>query len=190
MTDEKPVSFLRLFVAIPLPEELKTRLTALAAAYAQHPALRFVPPQNLHLTLHFIGNVAPQGLPEIDHALEGLAAGSTPFELHLQELAPGPSVRSPRLLWARFASHDKFEQVSLRMAEAIGLSRNPHPHPIPHVTLARFRKDHGKPLDLPVTPAPEPTLLQVTSFALWQSTLGQPHPHYHILKEYPLGKVG
>ena len=174
---------LRLFVAVALPEWMKDMLLTYLPAY-RHPAVRLVPRENLHLTLHFIGNISAAALPTIDAKLQHLANAFTPFRLYLQELSPGPSARNPRLVWARFGQNETFEQISVALAQAIGGQASPHLHPVPHVTLARLRKDVPKPTYLPVEKVAQAPELEVNGFALWQSTLDQPQPHYAILKAY------
>jgi RNA 2',3'-cyclic 3'-phosphodiesterase len=175
----------RLFVAVVLEKWLKDALQASLPAYA-HEAVRFVPRQNLHLTLHFIGNVPTSQVPALQESLRHIAAGFAPFRLRLQEVSPGPSPGHPRLIWARFAPNEAFETLSRALAEAVGQSRNQPQHPIPHVTLARFRKDQPKPPRLPVLQDWQVPEMEVNSFALWQSHLGQPHPQYEVLKTFPL----
>ena len=185
MTQETTPS-IRLFVAAALPEWIKDAFEGLYSSY-RHEAVRFVPRENLHLTLHFIGNYPEAQMPVLDEKLQRLAKQFPSFRLRLQEVAPGPSLRNPRLIWARFSLDQVFEEISLALEREIGNSSNSHPHPIPHVTLARFRKEQPKPKDLPVEKNLEVPEVEINTFALWQSHLGQPHPQYVALKTYTLG---
>src|SRR5690606_33693905 len=101
----------RLFIAAPLPDALKQYLTEQAARYKSD-AIRQVPTENLHLTLYFIGNVPASQLPAIQDIIAHMAQQFAPFDLHLEAIEPGPKPRSPRLIWARFKSHDAFAQLS------------------------------------------------------------------------------
>ncbi|MDX5348140.1 MAG: RNA 2',3'-cyclic phosphodiesterase, partial [Hymenobacteraceae bacterium] len=57
---------------------------------------------------------------------------------------------------------------------------------IPHITLARYRKNvPAPPTFAPVVPA-EPISYSVNEIAVWQSVLKQPHPEYSILQRFPL----
>ncbi len=71
----------------------------------------------------------------------------------------------------------------------MGNNSTPHPHPVPHVTLARFRKDTPKPQDLRVETDLQVPEVEINTFALWQSHLGQPHPRYVVLKTYKMGEM-
>jgi RNA 2',3'-cyclic 3'-phosphodiesterase len=181
----RETSSVRLFVAAALPEWLPDSLENHYLPY-RHESVRLVPRENLHLTLHFIGPFPQAQVPALEEKLSGLAKTHSAFRLRPEEIAPGPSLRHPRLIWARFAPDPAFEELSLALAEELGGNAKPHPHPIPHVTLARFRKDRAQPEHLPVTNIRHLPAVDIGSLSLWQSHLGQPQPRYEVLKTYGL----
>jgi len=67
---------LRLFVAVPLPEEVQDRLASL---YRGIPGARWIDPDNLHLTLRFIGDVNEDTAEDIDDCLAAISMPA--FEL-------------------------------------------------------------------------------------------------------------
>src|SRR6201995_3110398 len=86
---------MRLFVALDLPWELRERVSILAGAGI--PGARWVPPENYHLTLRFIGDAPRYLAEEIDHALAGLQAPAFPLTLAgIGTFAKGGRVQS---LW-------------------------------------------------------------------------------------------
>ncbi|WP_299986959.1 RNA 2',3'-cyclic phosphodiesterase [uncultured Pontibacter sp.] len=175
----------RLFIAAPLPEDLKEYLTGQADMY-KHEAIRLVPIDNLHLTLYFIGNVPASQLNTIQEVTAHMAQQFAPFTLHLEAIEPGPKPRSPRLIWARFKSHDAFAQLSRSLTQALSAEPPLSREPKPHVTLARFRKDQPVPHHLEPFHPHQPVTLQVHEIAVWHSELGSPHPRYSIVQRYPL----
>ncbi|MCX2740026.1 RNA 2',3'-cyclic phosphodiesterase [Pontibacter anaerobius] len=177
---------IRLFVAAALPPALLSKLQD-QLQHFEHPTLRMLPPQNLHLTLYFIGNVPHQELPGIKARVARVAQQHQPFTLQFERTEPGPKPKSPRLVWARFAPHPAFESLSRHLTEELA-EQPPEKHKaIPHITLARYRKDAKPPKQLPYPEAEEPLELPVQEVALWQSVLGSPHPTYKVLERYPLG---
>lgn len=95
----------RLFTALEIPESLRSALAAVPGSLkAQLTGARWVPARSMHITLHFIGNVPRESLPEIRRALSGVfpASGAGPFPLSLT--APGFFLRQGRAsLWAGVA---------------------------------------------------------------------------------------
>ena len=177
---------LRLFIAIEVPANLKAAFRHYQPAFT-HAAVRFLPDENLHLTVHFMGEVPTGQLTEIEQRLKEVAATQMPFNLTLHCLEPGPKPKSPRLIWARFGPEPAFAQLSAAVFRQLGIRPPDHADSIPHVTLARFRKDMPRPISLSVIYPPEPPLtMPVTTVALWQSELKSPHPVYRVLAEFPL----
>lgn len=177
---------IRLFVAAELPPTLIAKLQE-QQQHFKHDAIRFVPRQNLHLTLYFIGNVPLEELAGIKERIAAVAHRHQPFLLQYEQTEPGPKPTFPRLIWARFTTHPAFESLSLELTEALSQQPPKKQKPIPHVTLARFRKDAKPPKHLPAIAPDEPLELPVQQIALWQSVLGSPHPGYSVLASYALG---
>ncbi|MFC7608726.1 2'-5' RNA ligase family protein [Teichococcus aestuarii] len=82
----------RLFVALPLPEALREQLSDLAGGL---PGARWVPPENYHLTLRFIGEVEGWRADELDEALAGIRAGpsTSSWRGSTSSRRPGASTR-------------------------------------------------------------------------------------------------
>ncbi|WP_276499264.1 RNA 2',3'-cyclic phosphodiesterase [Pontibacter litorisediminis] len=177
---------IRLFAAAPIPDALQQKLTA-HLQHFEHPSLRLLPRQNLHLTLYFIGNVPVQELPGIKERIARVAQRHQPFTLQFERTEPGPKPRHPRLIWARFAPHPAFEALSRELTEELTEQPPANLKALPHITLARYRKDAQPPKQLPTISTEEALELPVTEVALWQSVLGSPHPTYSVLERYPLG---
>lgn len=179
---------MRLFVAVPLPVILKATLVELIKDYAQH-GVRFVPENNLHLTLHFIGNIADEAVNGITEILAQVASHNYAFRLTFQEVAPGPTLRSPRLIWARFQEHPAFAQLATDLCTSLDAAPGAHGKFIPHITLARINRDYRKTSVLPTVRDARVPDFPVTGFALWQSELQSPHPIYSVLQEFSLQEV-
>ena len=99
----KPIAngVLRAFVAVQLPAEL---LKALAVVQTEMRRggmrARWTRPENLHLTLKFIGDLPADGVADVANALRSAAAGHSPFRLTAAGIGVFPGVRRPRVLWA------------------------------------------------------------------------------------------
>jgi len=170
---------LRLFVALELPPALRQRLAALPLDL---PGLRRVPPQQLHVTLYFIGNSEQ---PEtIGEALAWVEAA--PVSLALQG-----SGRWSGVLWAGLRQDAALSDLHRGVTQALGnCGLRPERRPFrPHVTLGRFRaqrppaklnnwlRTHRSLRSSPVV---------VDEFCLYASELTPAGARYRILQRYPL----
>jgi 2'-5' RNA ligase len=177
----------RLFVAAMPPPALAQRLAEAAAAVA--PAeLRVTPAENLHVTIHFLGEVEPDAVPALGADLATAAARQTPTELTLDAITPGPP-RRPRMLWATAKATPGYTAIVDDVAAATA-AHAPHARPArpgtPHLTLARLRGRAG----LRRWPEPRPledAAIPLAELALVHSTLGPRGPTYSTLATLPLG---
>jgi len=131
---------MRLFVALDLPWSLRERLASLAGAGI--PGARWVPPENYHLTLRFIGEASGHHAEDIDHALAGLRGRG--FSLVFTGLGVfdrgGPKGRSSTSLWVGVERNPQLDHLQGKIETALqraGLEPERRRF-APHVTLARL----------------------------------------------------
>jgi 2'-5' RNA ligase len=128
---------IRLFVALDLPPELKEQLTLLAGGI---PGARWVPAENYHLTLRFIGEVENWRAEEVDEALANIRA--RPFQLELQGAGLFEKAGRIQAIYISAARNESlgFLQNKVETAlQRIGLEPE-RKRFTPHVTLARTEK--------------------------------------------------
>jgi len=131
---------MRLFIAIPLPATLRARLTQLQEGL---PAARWVPEENLHLTLRFIGEVDGRVARDIDAALSQIHA--EPFSVSLVGVDRFGGGK-PRMLWAGVETNPALVHLQAKIEQALqraGLAPEGRKFK-PHVTLARFNANPGE----------------------------------------------
>jgi len=141
----------RIFVAVVLAPELREAIggvrTLLGGASER---LRWVPPENLHLTLKFLGEITPAQMGRVVEATREAAQGVTPFAVTLAGLGAFPTARRPRVVWV--GVHEGSERlVALAGVLDRALGRRKFPgeaRPFQaHLTVARARTG-GPPPDL------------------------------------------
>ncbi|MBI3452332.1 MAG: RNA 2',3'-cyclic phosphodiesterase [Rhodospirillales bacterium] len=126
----------RLFVGVELPEDVRMRLAALCAGV---PGAKWVPAQNLHLTLRFIGEVPEGEAEDIDHALS--AVRPPRFEINLAGVSYFETAGQVRALWAGVEKSADLTALHKRVESAlIRIGLDPEDRRFtPHITLARLR---------------------------------------------------
>lgn len=92
---------IRAFIAIELPEDVKTVLSGLLDKLRKgnERAVKWVSPEGTHLTLKFLGNIPEERVPQITVAVRRAAAGIGPCTLELKGLGAFPNLRTPRVVW-------------------------------------------------------------------------------------------
>ena len=133
----------RLFLAIALPESVRDCLVERVRAIGQRAEkVRWVPAQNLHITLKFFGDTSAARQATIVATMERVAARVPPFELAITGVKVVRRGRRPSMVWATAADTDgalrRLNGRTERLLEQGGFARERRSFS-PHITLARVR---------------------------------------------------
>jgi RNA 2',3'-cyclic 3'-phosphodiesterase len=135
----------RLFVALDLPEPVRHAITELIAKLQpKSRTARWIRPENLHITLKFIGHVGNEKLSPIQTALSSIRAAQ-PIELHFRGMGFFPNERRPRAFWCGIAASPILAELAANIDRALvplGVEAETRPF-APHLTVARFKSDEG-----------------------------------------------
>jgi 2'-5' RNA ligase len=189
---------IRAFIAVPLPNPLLDRLSALQRQLeSQIPSrsVRWVRAEGIHLTLKFLGDTPTEKLPDIKRALAAVARHAPVCTFTVGELGCFPNPHRPRVVWVgvqepagRLAAlQDAIEEVMAPLGyppEGRGFT--------PHLTLGRVRpgarrNDVARVGEVVTGTTGEP-LAEVSAdhFALIRSVLKPTGAEYATLEEFPL----
>lgn len=132
---------LRLFVSIELPQDVKNQLRALEPETL--PGMRPTKPDNLHLTLHFIGDADPAPLAE---ALDSITTQVAPFDMSLAGVGCFGGRGRGLILWVGVEPtpaifHLHFQLGCLLAAAGVTLDTRPYR---PHITIARGQRSRKR----------------------------------------------
>jgi 2'-5' RNA ligase len=135
---------IRSFIAIELPDELKSELVKLEARLksVDQPFVKWVDPYSIHLTLKFLGNVTAGRINEITEAIEEAAKGVYSFNLQVKDLGVFPNPRRVQVAWVGLSGEiDKIARLQQRIESSlVPLGFAPESRKfVPHLTLARVR---------------------------------------------------
>ena len=174
---------LRLFIAIDLPLDVREALCGLP------PAARGVRPvkvENIHLTLHFIGQAEPQPVIE---ALSAVAAACVPFEMRLSGVGFFRGRNRSSVLWAGVERALELVRLHSELGttlERLEIAVDKRPFQ-PHITIARGERVQTEDLrDFVDYHADFAATVPVDSFVLYSSELTKTGPIYTAERRYPL----
>lgn len=178
----------RLFVAVDLSPDVRDALAeAVAPLRNDFPKARWVPPQNWHMTLKFLGSTTPDLLDRVSDAVAEVAAASAPFETHLLDLGAFPNERRGRVLWAGLADLEgHLSALAGALDEALAPEFEKDERGFTaHLTIARF--DPLVPLGPMLASIEVPHAeFSVDRLVLYRSHLRRPAPFYESLREFRL----
>lgn len=176
---------MRLFIALELPSQLRQSITKLINWLQSQPdfasAGKWVEPQNLHVTLSFLGEVPPKLLPKVTNQLEQIAAQSARFSLKLTRPIGQPAVE-PRVILITAEANQSFKLLQENIGQAMKRLNITSLQRPAHLTLIRLKSY----LKLPDKTPWQAINLEVAEFSLIQSILTPKGPIYKPLKAFKL----
>jgi 2'-5' RNA ligase len=104
--------------------------------------LRWVRPENVHLTLRFLGDISPENIPAIRDAMQRSVSRREPFFLNISEIGVFPGLQKPRVMWLGLQGRldlldELFRDLSAFLAEqGIPLEKRPFKG---HLTIGRVK---------------------------------------------------
>lgn len=182
----------RCFVAVPLPERLRSELADVVGAWRRDPLgpdVRWTDAAGWHLTLAFLGWIQAGLSDEILRKLVAPARETRPVELASGGLGVFPSPRRARVLWYGMTDTTGAAlslTIGIRDALARIVPRVEEGSPFrPHVTLARARAERGIDLSAWIAGRAVPSgVVPLERVILYRSHLGRGPAQYE-----PLGAV-
>ncbi len=185
----------RLFIAFSV--EIGTELEAAIkrtriGAQQRRMEVNWVPKENLHVTLNFLGATPPERIPDLERLIESVGQKHAAFSTSIRGFGAFPDTRHARVLWAGIRNSRALSELQWALREALVQSGFPQEDRefVPHLTLGRLRK--ARAVDDLLSPYVRTTFddLRIESIALYESIQRGPHPVYEVIKTFPLSGPG
>ncbi|MCP4231068.1 MAG: RNA 2',3'-cyclic phosphodiesterase [bacterium] len=190
---------MRLFVAVHLPDDVQAAIQdAFAPISRERPrGLRFVKPDNIHLTIKFLGDTDEELLSDLKAGLKNIAREYAPFSLSIEGAGAFPNLKRPRVFWVGVTGDKDIISALAGDIEGVcaglGFPREKRAYS-PHLTVARVKSKKGlfemtelvaglENADFDTGP------FKVTSFSLVQSTLTPKGAVYEDIANFELGEA-
>jgi RNA 2',3'-cyclic 3'-phosphodiesterase len=188
------MSRLRTFIAVDIGKAIRDRAVALQETLTRAGTeVKWVEPENLHVTLLFLGEVDARDVPEVCRAVAEVCAGQPAFDLAVETAGCFPNPRRPRILWVGIgqgtqelvALHDALELPLLEL----GCYRREERRYTPHITIGRVKSE--RPTDKLATALAKQAgwkggSVRVSEVLVLSSELTPKGPNYTVLSRAPL----
>jgi 2'-5' RNA ligase len=186
--DARPV---RLFVAVDIPPRVKdAAVRAIEPWRVRFPDARWVPPENWHVTVKFLGRTWPRLVDWVHRGCRAAAGDIRPFRLGVGSLGMFPGPARARVLWVGLKDEEGGLSALARAVES-RLEKEFPPEKRPfsaHLTVARFNppvtmREHAEELE---TAGVEAGPFRVGHLTLYRSHLSPRGARYEALERFSL----
>lgn len=184
----------RIFIAINLPQEIKTKLGNYQSFWQDLPA-KWVKPENWHITLAFLGYLNDEELLKVCQITKEVAERHSPFLINLKKIVYGPPKKMPpRMIWVEGEKSEELgklqKDLENSLAGKINFETENRPY-TPHITLARIRQWEFRQIEPEERPEINEEIdlsFQVNSIEVMESKLKRGGAEYTILESFLLSK--
>jgi 2'-5' RNA ligase len=190
---------IRSFVAIEFPSTIQDAIiwqTTILRKNYPNPVIRWVKPENIHLTLKFLGDLAKSDLDVLARSLTDEAKRVEPFSISFTNLGIFPNSKKPRIIWIGVNSpailmefQSKIESLTSR--HGIHIEQRPFS---PHITLGRISERNSllniDNLILDISSIKVSTIdnVNISSIKIFKSDLKPDGPIYTVISNIPFSK--
>lgn len=133
---------MRAFIALPLSAEINSALKDFMMELGDVKGIRMVPPENLHLTLDFLGEISERDVPFLREKLTAVAANTPSFPLSVCGVGAFPKSGDPKVLWVGLKRSTALMALASAVKEATG--SNDGKRFSPHLTMGRVKYAEAK----------------------------------------------
>jgi 2'-5' RNA ligase len=180
---------LRCFIAIELPDSVKSSLSRLQDELKKCNAdIRWVNPGNVHLTLKFLGNIKEEMLQTIINGIEKVCRSRNPFNLEIKGIGMFPNAKSPRVLWLDVENNSLIMSLQADIEKEMGKAgfKQEERKFKAHLTIGRFRSSSGREDIFKAVSAHEKDsfgIINVNSMSLMKSDLNPDGARHTMIAE-------
>jgi 2'-5' RNA ligase len=154
-------------------------------------AVKWVPPQNMHLTMCFLGEITEPMIRALKDIVEQVTRSFPPFEMETAGLGVFPDTRNPRVIWAGVHSDDshleRLYTALSRVLEETGFKTDKRPFKS-HVTIGRIKSGDAAAVIGCLEESDKAVFgrSKIRNLVCYRSTLHATGADYHLLWSLPL----
>lgn len=181
----------RLFVGINLSPFLKKKLAQEVSTWGKAVIIP-THEENFHITLHYLGFVLEDQIPEICQTLENVAARTQVFDVYFNEMQIVDSLENPKMIWLSGEPSEPLRKLHQEIEKAFGTFTAERKSFRPHVTLAKIKKAKWREAEVSGNPLPKIKMClnvndPVDTITLFETIVRDGKRFYDPIATYPLG---
>ena len=185
---------IRTFIAVEIDDEIRDRLYEFIAQFKKADVdVKWIAPENIHLTLKFVGNIEEDILPDLNKIIGDAASRASPFKMNIEKVGAFPTIKRPRVIFV--CAQEKGDNL-LKIHESINanleklsIEKDPRKF-VGHVTLGRVRSQKNIKKLINALKSDGVNFFgqaKVNSISLMRSTLTPSGPIYTRLNSFEVG---
>jgi RNA 2',3'-cyclic 3'-phosphodiesterase len=182
----------RLFIAIKLtPDKNLLKTYSFLQNALHYEKIRWVPPDNLHVTLKFLGNTPEEKIPTISEVITNSVASIKPLMVEFANCGIFGSRYKPRVIWFGIKENEELKKIGLGIIDNLndaGFAKD-RQNFVPHLTIGRITKIIDKHMFNDVIGKVKNVHHQETiidKVILYESVITSNSPTYNVIKSFPL----
>ncbi len=175
---------MRLFIAVDVDDSIREKIKPLLSELSRINGVKAVEPENLHITLLFLGEVGESRVSQIEERLSEVKF--EPFKISFEGVGAFPNVNSPRVVWIGVRESGELTNLANDVYEKLkklGFRRDKEFKA--HLTIGRVKRKNPEVSDVIRKHSSESFgEMEVKSFSLKQSILTPKGPIYKDLRVF------
>lgn len=137
---------MRCFIAIDISDEIRKSVSSIIEKPGQgQKGIRWVAPENIHITLKFLGETEEKLLPDIKSRLSSICSNSVPFTINIRGAGVFPTPKHPNVLWVGIDASEELKNLNMLIEESmseLGFEKETREFS-PHLTIGRVKDRKG-----------------------------------------------
>jgi len=194
----------RIFIGISLPDDVKKRIGQRIEKWKELPVhphtngenslsstdnknigvgIKWSLPENLHVTLSFLGFVSDESLADICQAVKEAAQDFESFDVDFEGLGVGPDPEDPRMVWLFGGANEELRKLQTEIEKSMDVFVSERKEFKPHVTLGKIDKPKWKALaEKPKIEESFKISIPIESVDIFESKIEKGRTRYTVLE--------
>ena len=136
---------MRVFLAVDIPEEIKAKIRDIQKNFEKERFdIKFVEPENLHITLKFLGEVSEEEIEKVKRQVSSVVKDFSVFKIEMKEFGYFGNEKYIRTLWIGIGNKERLIELINKLNKKLDYIRKDKHKPSPHLTIGRLKSGKNR----------------------------------------------